>query len=100
MDQHPFENMNVNTAQSDRPVRRRWLYTVTDGNDDEFQVNENGDEVNRDEAKEHIATDAEAAIEADRRADIWERKQSALVKRVIRHSQGLSGPLPDDQVPS
>ena len=41
-----------------------------------------------DDAKEHIATDAEAAIEADRRADLWETKQDALVARVTRHSQG------------
>ena len=70
-------------------VRRRWLYTVADWNDHETYVDENGNEICRDDAKEHIATDAEAAIEADRRADLWETQQDALAARVTRHSQGI-----------
>jgi hypothetical protein len=69
-------------------VRRRWLYEVTDFDDASSYVDENGNEISRDDAREHIATDAEAATEADRRADLWETKQDALVARVTRHSQG------------
>jgi hypothetical protein len=79
----------------ERLVRRRWLYTVTDWNDDESHVDENGEEVCRDDAKEHVATDAEAAIEADRRADLWETKQDALVAKVTRHSQGIVRETPN-----
>lgn len=80
-----------------RMVRRRWLYTVTDWNEDESHVDENGDEVCRDDAKEHIATDAEATIEADRRADLWETKQDAIAACVTRHSQGIVTPKDKDQ---
>lgn len=70
-------------------MKRRWIYSVTDWNDDVFHVDENGDEIHADEAKEHIATDAEAGIEADRRADLWETKQNALAARVTHHSRGI-----------
>lgn len=72
-----------------RMVRRRWLYEVTDWNDDSAYMDENGEEVCRDDAKEHIGTDAEATIESDRRADLWETKQNALAARVTLHSQGI-----------
>ena len=94
-----IETKAASGGSLERLARRRWLYTVTDWNDDETLVDENGDEVFRDDAKEHIATDAEAAIEADRRADLWETKQDALVARVTRHSQGIvSAPGSADRV--
>ncbi|MEK7766781.1 MAG: hypothetical protein AAB368_11130 [bacterium] len=70
---------------------------MTDWNDDEFHMDENGNEVCRDDAREHIATAAEATIEADRRADLWETKQDALVARVTHHSQGKVRETPNDQ---
>ena len=79
-----------------RMVRRRWLYTVTDWDDREEYVDANGEEVCRDDAKEHIATDAEASEESDRRADLWETKQDALVASATRHSQGIWRESPND----
>ena|SRR3990167_1880807 len=85
------KNMNryryVNVAPG--IVQRRWLYTVTDWDDATSYVDENGDEVCLDDAREHIANDSEAATEADRRADMWETKQDALAARVTRHSRGI-----------
>lgn len=71
-------------------VKRRWLYTVTDLNDETTHVDANGDEICRDDAPEHIATDWDATLEADRRADLWETKQNAIVARATRHSQGIA----------
>lgn len=70
-------------------LKRRWLYTVTDWDDHEEYVDANGEQVCRDEAEEHLATELEAMVEAARRADLWETKQDTLVARVTRHSTGI-----------
>ena len=86
----PKGNMTQPNPETESPaLRRRWLYEVTDFSDASSYVDDDGNEIRQDDAKEHIATEAEAAIEADRRADLWETKQDALVARVTRHSQGI-----------
>ena len=45
-----------------------------------------------------LAALLEAATEADRRADMWETKQDALVARVTHRSQGIVHELPDGEV--
>lgn len=70
-------------------MTRRWLYSVIDFNDDECYIDENGREIDCSDAKEHIATDADAITEGDRRADLWEKEQDAIAAKITRHSRGV-----------
>lgn len=67
---------------------RRWVFSVTDCNGDEFYLDENGKEADQSDAKEHVATDTDAATEGDRRADLWEKEQSAVALKITRHAKG------------
>jgi hypothetical protein len=65
--------------------RRRWKFRVEGHNEPGGCVNAAG---NRDDDCEFIGTNAEAAAEADRRADAWETKTGDLCARVTYASQG------------
>ena len=69
---------------------RKWVYSIEDIEGVEFYVDENGEEVySDDDARVHIATDAEAFRESGRRADLWERKNSTMALKAMRHSRGI-----------
>ena len=70
-------------------TQRKWIYSVEDVEGEEFYVNENGEEVDEDDAIVHVATDAKALRESERRADLWERKESALACKVTRYSKWI-----------
>jgi hypothetical protein len=73
---------------TDEPCRR-WLFKVTDWNDDEFYVDADGKQSSYDDVPKFVGTDYEALQEGDRRADLWEQKYDALAARVTRESQGI-----------
>lgn len=75
-------------------MKRRWLYTGTDWEGEETHLDANGVAVCQSDAIGHIATDAEAAREATRRATLWETKQNAFLALVTRHSQGKVSETP------
>jgi len=83
--------MNTETP---KPTRRRWLYEVNDQSGNSAYVDEAGNETGFYDAKEHIATDAEAGIEAERRVNLWETNYNTLAVSVIKHSRGKAHETP------
>ena len=69
-------------------ILRRWIFNVTDGNDDVFCVGKDGGEIHPSDALVFTGTDSEAEAEAERRADAWEIKHNALCMRIERESRG------------
>jgi len=74
---------------SDTDTQRRWLFYVTDWNDERFYVDADGHQGSyEDLPMEFVGTDNEAIREGDRRADLWEVKQDAMAASVTRESRG------------
>ena len=72
----------------DRVVIRRWIFYGTDFQDLRFYLNEHGQEVGEDIAVLWVGSDAEAEMEADRRADLWEKINDAFLSRITLESRG------------
>ena len=70
-------------------ITRRWFFSVTDWEDTEYYLNEEGEEIDYSDAQEFIGGLYAAAKEAERRADMWEEKNQAFAARVTHHSRGV-----------
>jgi len=77
----------------DRLVRR-WYFTVDDFDDDTEYLGPDGESIDDAEAKRNLftGTNAEAAGEADRRANRWETRKDCCASRVTYHSMGKVQP--------
>ena len=69
-------------------TKRRWLISVRDDRDEEIYLDENGKPVDYSDAKEFIADEVQAALETDRRANLWENLNMGIALRATYHSQG------------
>ena len=80
---------NPNTPRGGGSLRRlvrRWKFLVEGHNEHGGYVNADGQ---RDDHCEYTGTNSEAAAEADRRADAWERVTGDFCARVTYESQGI-----------
>ena len=66
---------------------RRWKFVMVDEDDNAYYLGPNGE--TGDDGAEWIGTDHEAAIEANRRSDLWESKpENGLALKVTYMSMG------------
>ena len=70
-------------------IIRRWLFSITDWEDTEYYVNEEGEEIDYSDAQEFIGGSYAAEKKAERRANMWEEKNQAFAARLSHHSQGI-----------
>jgi len=91
---HPFpvlqgEAMTTGTEMA-TDTRRQWYFTVMDFDEVVEYINADGHGTDPDSAKiaAFVGTNHEAAVEADRRADLWEGCNNFCAANVTYHSLG------------
>lgn len=69
--------------------RRRWLFKVTDWDDEESYLDADGKAGSDDDLPEFVGTYTEAAREGECRADRWENREGTLAATITLESRGM-----------
>ena len=70
-------------------IIRKWIFSAISHDAESFYLDEFGNEIDYSDAIPFVGNGHDAALEAERRANLWEDGKNGLLAEIIYESQGI-----------